>query len=82
MLLTGWQEGHQTCKKLSGGCWHSYLFGVRFRFAYIWSSWCHCHSLPLASVKCRLVLVPAHRGNLRTKVQWAVKWMHVYKCRS
>jgi len=23
---------------------------------YIWPSWCHCHSLSLASVKCRLVL--------------------------
>jgi len=29
----------------------------------IWASWCHCHSLSLASVKSRLVLVPAHPGN-------------------
>jgi len=27
MLLVGRQEGHQACKKLSGGCWHGYLFG-------------------------------------------------------
>ena len=27
------------------------------------ASWCHCHSLSLASVKSRLVLVPAHLGN-------------------
>ena len=27
------------------------------------ASWCHCHSLSLASVKSRLVLVPAHPGN-------------------
>jgi len=30
----------------------------------IWPSWCHCHSLFLASVKSRLVLVTAHPGNL------------------
>jgi len=33
---------------------------------YIWPSWCHCHSLSLASVKCRLVftfLVPAYPGS-------------------
>ena len=32
----------------------------------IWPSWCHCHSLSLASVKSRLVftfLVPAHLGS-------------------
>ena len=28
-LLVGRQEGHPTCKKLSG-----YLFGVRYRLAY------------------------------------------------
>jgi len=28
----------------------------------IWPSWCHCHWLPLASVKSRLVLVSAHPG--------------------
>ena len=49
-LLVGWQEGHPACKKLSGGvlAWLS-----------VWSemqtSWCHCHSLSLASVKSRLV---------------------------
>ena len=51
-LLVGWQEGHPACKKLSSEVlvWLS-----------IWSevqtcSWCHCHSLSLASVKSRLVL--------------------------
>jgi len=29
----------------------------------IWPSWCHCHSLSLASIKSRLVLVPAYPGN-------------------
>jgi len=23
-LLVGWQEGHPTCKKVSGGMWHGY----------------------------------------------------------
>jgi len=31
----------------------------------IWPSWCHYHSLSLASVKSRLVLVVAHPGNPR-----------------
>jgi len=54
-LLVGRQEGHPVWKKLSGGvlAWLS-----------VWSeeqtcmlpSWCHCHSLSLASVKSRLVL--------------------------
>jgi len=35
----------------------------------IWPSWCHCHSLSLALVKSRLVLVPAHPGNPRQSPQ-------------
>ena len=33
-LLVGRQEGHPACKKLSVGCWHGYLSGVRCRLAY------------------------------------------------
>ena len=44
--------------KLSGGvlasvAWLSVWSEVQ---TCIWPSWCHCHSLSLASVKCRLVL--------------------------
>ena len=55
MLLVGWQEGHPACKKLSGGvlAWLSVWSEVQ---TCIWLSWCHCHSLSLASVKSRLVL--------------------------
>jgi len=54
-LLVGRQEGHPACKKLSGGvlAWLSVWSKVQ---TYIWTSWCHCHSLSLASVKSRLVL--------------------------
>jgi len=54
-LLVGWQEGHPTCKKLSGGvlAWLSVWSEVQ---TCIWPSWYHCHSLFLASVKSRLVL--------------------------
>jgi len=54
-LLVGWQEGHPACKKLSGGvlAWLSVWSEVR---TCIRPSWCHCHSLSLASVKSRLVL--------------------------
>jgi len=55
MLLVVWQEGHSACKKLSGGvlAWLSVWSEVQ---TCIWPSWCHCHSLSLASVKSRLVL--------------------------
>jgi len=54
-LLVGRQEGHPACKKLSGGmlAWLSVWSEVQ---ACIRLSWCHCHSLSLASVKSRLVL--------------------------
>ena len=55
MLLVGQQEGHPACKKLSGGVlvWLSAWSEMQ---TCIWPSWCHCHSLSLASVKSRLVL--------------------------
>ena len=54
-LLVGRQEGHPACKQLSGGvlAWLSVWSEVQ---TSIWPSWCHCHSLSLASVKSRLVL--------------------------
>ena len=54
-LLVGRQEGHPACKKLSGGVltWLSVWSKVQ---TCIWPSWCHCHSLSLASVQSRLVL--------------------------
>jgi len=54
-LLVGWQEGHPACKKLSGGVL-AWLFVWSEVQTCIWPSCCHCHSLPLASVKSRLVL--------------------------
>jgi len=48
-LLVGQQEGYPACKKLSGGV-------MAWLSVCIWRSWCHCHSLSLASVKSRLVL--------------------------
>jgi len=55
MLLVGRQEGHSARKKLSGGvlAWLSVWSKVQ---TCICPSWCHCHSLSLASVKSRLVL--------------------------
>ena len=51
-LLVGRQEGHPICKKLSGGvlAWLSVWSEVQ---TCICSSWCHCHSPSLASVKSR-----------------------------
>ena len=54
-LLVGQQEGHPACKKLSDEvlAWLSVWSDVQI---CMWPSWCHCHSLSLASVKSRLVL--------------------------
>jgi len=54
-LLVGRQEGHPASKKQSGGVlvWLSAWSKVQ---TCIWTRWCHCHSLSLASVKSRLVL--------------------------
>jgi len=54
-LLFGWQDGHPACKKLSGGvlAWLSVWSEMQ---TCMWPSWCHCHSLSLASVESTLVL--------------------------
>ena len=58
-LLVGRLEGHPACKKLSGGmlAWLSVWSEVQTCINCIWPSWCHCHSLSLASVKSRLVFI-------------------------
>jgi len=58
----GWAAGRACgCKKLSGEvlAWFSVWSKVQ---TCIWPSWCHCHSLSLASVKSRLVL-PSGTGS-------------------
>ena len=54
-LLVGRQEGHPACKRLSGVvlAWLSVWRKVQ---TCIWPSWCHCHSLSVASVKSKLAL--------------------------
>ena len=71
----GWAAA---CKKLTGGvlAWLSVWSEVQI---CIWPSLCHCHSLSLASVKSRSVLVPAHRGSPGQK---DVKWVCVCVCKS
>ena len=51
----GGRKGIRPVKKLSGGvlAWLSVWSEVQ---TCIWPSWCHCHSLSLASVKSKLVL--------------------------
>ena len=47
-LFVGRQEGHPACIKLSGGVL-AWLFVWSDVQICIWPSWCHCHSLSLAS---------------------------------
>ena len=57
MLWRCWlssRKGIRPVKNWVVGYWHGYLSGARCRC--ILPSWCHCHSLSLASVKSRLVL--------------------------
>ena len=53
----GGRKGIRPVKNLSRGvlAWLSVWSEVQ---TCIWPSWCHCHSLSLASVKCRLVVPP------------------------
>ena len=51
----GGRKGIRPVKNWVVGCWCGYLSGARLD-SCIWPSWCHCHSLSLASVKSRLVL--------------------------
>ena len=78
MLLVGRQQGRPACKKLSVGVlpWLSVWGKVQI---CIWTSWCRCHSLSLASVNpewfchnASAFLVPAYAGCPGKK---AVKWM-------
>jgi len=71
-LLVGRQERQPACKNLSGGvlAWFSVWSEVQ---TCIWPSWCHCHSLSLASVKSRLVLPFWYRLHLGSSGQRAVK---------
>jgi len=72
MLLVGRQEGYLAWKKLAQlSVWSEVQ-------TCIWLSWCHCHSLSLASVKSRLVLpfwyriarVVPEKGPLNGRVLW------------
>ena len=65
-LLVGRQEGHPACKKIKwwGVAWLSVCSEVQ---TCIWPSWCHCHSLSLASVNpdwYRLTWVVPEKGQL------------------
>jgi len=80
-LLVGRQEGHPVCKELSGGvlAWLSVCSEMQ---TCIRPSWCHCHSLSLASEKSRLVLpfwylftrVVPEKGPLNVCVCVCVYW--------
>jgi len=50
----GGRKGIRPVKNRVVGCWHGYVWSEVQ--TCIWPSWCHCHSLSLASVKSRLVL--------------------------
>ena len=69
MLLVGRQEGHPAGKKLSGGVLASLSVWSKVQTC-IWPSWCHCHSLSLASGKCRLV--SRTNGTFWYRLTWVV----------
>ena len=70
-LLVGRQEGHPACKKLSGGCWHSYLErGADLHMAQLML-------LPPATVKSRSVLPFWYRLTRVCPRKRAVEWVCV-----
>ena len=81
-LLVGRQEGHPACKKTEW--WGAGVVSVWSKEqTCMWPSWCHCHSLSLASVKSRLVLpfwyqhtqVVLEKGPLNGCVCVCVLWL-------
>jgi len=48
----GDRKGIRPVKNWVVGCWHGHLVWSKVQTS-IWPSWCHCHSVSLASVKCR-----------------------------
>ena len=67
------QEGHLTCKKLSGGvlAWLSVWSELQ---ACICPSWCHCHSLSLASDWFYLSGAGYPGGPGKRAVKWVCVW--------
>ena len=56
MLWQCWLSGRKGIRPVKNwvvGCWRGHLSAARC--SCIWPNWCHCQSLPLASVKSRLV---------------------------
>jgi len=53
----GGRKGIWPVKNWVVGYWYAVWGKVQI---CIWPSWCHCYWLSLASVKSRLVMVPAH----------------------
>ena len=76
-LLVGRQDGHPACKKMRGGvlAWLSVWSEVQ---TCIRPSWCHCHSLSLASVKSRLVLPFWYRLTRVVPIKRSVKRVCVW----
>jgi len=77
-MLVGWQKGHPTCKKLSGGvlAWLS----LECRLAYSPTDANATHSLSLASEKIQIGFIfflLAHPGSPGKR---AVKWVCVCYC--
>jgi len=52
----GGRKGIRPVKNWVIRCWHAWLSVWSEMQTCIWPSWCHCHSLSLASVKSRLML--------------------------
>ena len=82
----GGRKGIRPVKKLSGGvlAWLSVWSKMQ---TCIWPSWCHCHSLSLASVKSRLILpfwywrtrVVPEKGPLNGCVCEMLTWSSVWR---
>ena len=73
VLWCCWLEGHPACKKQR--VWVLALLSVWSEVqTCIWPSWCHCHSLSLASVKSRLVLPFWYRITLVVTEKGPLNW--------
>jgi len=76
-LLVEHHEDHPACKQLSDEVLARLSVWSEVQMTCIWSSWCHCHLSPIASLKSRLFNLSGAR---LPRLSWkeATKW--VFAC--
>jgi len=80
-MLSGCQEFHPACKKLSDVVLALLSVWSKVHMICIWFSWCHCHSIISCFMTIQIglnFLVPAYTGRLRKRGRLSVCVCHPF----